>query len=408
MAHYFYLILILSFSLAGDSLFNVAIIWQVLAQGGSAKTLGLFLCLIMVLTFILQETSGRFKNLFQKDPRKAFALVRAIGVICSLIFLLLLWKESIVMLYVAGMVFSVLSFLTMITVEATMGQEVLQGRLRSNKASRILQTAIQISAFLGASIAGFVLSLGGMKGVLVVNATTYASGALFFLLLTHHIEGILNSNQNNEQQISRAQSQTINSFILWSTFIGLAILMVQISAFNFLVPLISLHEKVWTATQFGYIDAAAGLGAFLCTFVMAERGYLSQIWVLSFVGILVGDSLFHFLNNAYLVAIGAFFIGFFANSFRIKLREFMYEVVSNTQEILVWTGRITAMSSLIKALAPLVLAFITFSPSFSFMLCGFLVSAGFMLVEIAYFFVTSRSFKRKVSIDEALTDAPSR
>jgi hypothetical protein len=155
MLQYIYLIIILSFTLAGDSLFSVAIIWRVLEQGGSAKILGLFLCLVMLLTWILQETNVRFKNALQKDPRKSFAFVRIAGVLFSLIFLLMLQKENTVMLYIAGMVFSILSFLTMITVEAIMGQEVLRGRLSSNKASRILQTAIQISAFLGASIAGF-------------------------------------------------------------------------------------------------------------------------------------------------------------------------------------------------------------------------------------------------------------
>ncbi len=387
MLQYLYLIIVLSFTLAGDSLFNVAIIWRVLAQGGSAKTLGLFLCLVTILIFILQEFSGKFKKLLQSNPQRSFTWVRITGVISSLGFLPLLWRENTVMLYLAGMIFAILSFLTMITVEAIMGEEVLHGRLSSNKASRILQTAIQISAFLGASIAGFVLSIGNMKSVLIVNAMTYASGALFFILLSRHIKSKNNIKQSSNDSSNKLFRVT-HTGILWVSLIGLAILTLQISAFNFLVPFISQYEKAWTATEFGYIDAAAGLGAFFCTFVMTERGYLSYIWLFSFIGILIGDCLFRFLNNPYYVAVGVFFLGFFVNAFRIKLREFMYESVSSTNEILLWTGRMTAMNAFIKAVSPLALAFITLKPTQNFMILGFLITLCFILIEVIYFTVS--------------------
>lgn len=42
MVRHLKLIIILAFTLAGDILFGLALIWRVLALDGSAKTLGLF------------------------------------------------------------------------------------------------------------------------------------------------------------------------------------------------------------------------------------------------------------------------------------------------------------------------------------------------------------------------------
>ena len=149
------------------------------------------------------------------------------------------------------------------------------------------------------------------------------------------------------------------------------------------------------------------LDPFLCTFLLSEKGFSSYLWLLSFVVVLVGNSLFHFLSDAYFVAMATFFIGFFVNTYRIKLREFMYEAVSNTQEILLWTGRITAMSSFVKAFAPLMLAFISLAPSFIFMLCGVLISIGFLMIQISYYFVTSQTLKKKLSMRKAISSSAS-
>src|SRR3990167_3595639 len=136
MLRYLSLIITLAITLAGDALFSVAIIWRVLATGGSAKTLAIFLCLVMLVTFILQKMSVRLKKALEKDPRHSFASVRIAGIVLSLLFVPLLWHETTARLYAAGMVFSVISFLSTLTVEAIMGQEVLQKRLTSNQASR--------------------------------------------------------------------------------------------------------------------------------------------------------------------------------------------------------------------------------------------------------------------------------
>jgi hypothetical protein len=110
MLSYIRLILILALTLSGDALFSVAIIWQVLAQGGSPKVLAVFLCLVMSVVFILQKFSTRLRKALEKSPQKSFTWARVAGIGCSILFLPLLWQQSISMLYLSGMVFAIISF----------------------------------------------------------------------------------------------------------------------------------------------------------------------------------------------------------------------------------------------------------------------------------------------------------
>ncbi|MDO8954601.1 MAG: MFS transporter [Gammaproteobacteria bacterium] len=394
MAKYFRLIFILSLTLSGDTLFSVAVIWTVLLRGGSEKSLAFFLCIVTLVAFLIQRLSKRFKQALEKAPGKSFIAIRVAGVICSLGLLVASKHQALWLLYFSGMLFTVISFLSQITVEAIIGQEVLSGRLSSNKASRILQTALQISAFLGAALTGFVLNFGGMAAVLAVNAVTYASGMLIFFTL-RHTAALHADNQKDQKPAHEQLSLNKHRLVLWLSFIGLCFLMLQVSAFNFLVPLIAQHEKAWTATEFGFIDALAGLGAFMCTLLSTERGWKSMLWAMAFLIIPISDAAFHFGSNAYWVAIAAGFIGFFANIFRIKMRELIYDSVSTAKQIMDWAGRITVMSTLLKAGAPLILAFIVLKPSMLFVLVGCVAGGGILIATIL---VVQAFYKPKRSI----------
>lgn len=275
-----------------------------------------------------------------------------------------------------------------------MGQEVLLRRITSNQASRILQTAIQMAAFLGAAMAGFVLNWRGMNGVLLVNVLTYACGSLCFLLLNQVV--IFHQTETLTQSALSKVHHQGNKTILWLALLGLAMLTIQIAGFNLFVPLMAQHEKHWSASQFGVIDAIAGSGAFLSTFILVDKGRIAHLWIVSFVAIFLCDASFYFLNNIYFVSVSAFCLGFFINAFRIKQREMIYDNVSNTHEILEWTGRITAMTAFIKALSPLILSFMVFHPSFNFMLCGLFVGTSILLIEMGFYFQFIKTTKNQL------------
>lgn len=397
MLRYLKLMLVLSITLSGDILFSLALIWRVLALDGSAKMLGIFLCLVTLLTFSLQKMSGSFRRIIEKKPSRSFMWIRGIGVCFSLIFLPLLWHETVWALYLAGMIATVISFLSTITLEAMMAQEVLEKRLSSNKASRILQIATLASSFLGAAMLGAVLGLGNMSAVLFFNMVSYLIGAVFFSLHSSLGNQVIISSEDKMNEFHQKMIHKTNLPVLRLAFFGLTLLITQISAFNFLVPLIAQHEKMWTATQYGFIDAAAEFGGFFATFIMLEKGNFSKIWLLAFAGILVVDVLFFTVNNVYLISIATLFLGFFVSTFRIKQREFIYDAVSNTDEILEWTGRITVMTALIKSLAPLSLAFFVSHPSFDLMVIGIGVGIGMLLVETILYFYTTRHIKLHTS-----------
>ncbi|MBJ8032202.1 MFS transporter, partial [Bacillus cereus group sp. N21] len=68
-------------------------------------------------------------------------------------------------LYIFAGVFSIILFLSTQSLETYMSQMVLSGEIPAGKASNMLQTAIQIGAFGGNAIAGFMMNVGGFNNV---------------------------------------------------------------------------------------------------------------------------------------------------------------------------------------------------------------------------------------------------
>lgn len=396
MVRHLKLIIILAFTLAGDILFGLALIWRVLALDGSAKTLGLFLCVITLVTFALQKSSVGFRRMLEKTPRRSFMWIRGVGVGFSIIFIPLLWHETTWLLYLVGAIATIINFLSILTLEAMMAHEVLEKRISSNKASRILQIAILTSSFLGASLLGTILALGNIVAVLLFCIATYLVGAICFS--TQSDVGIQKISQVQTAKTASNQKMTYgnNLSVLRLAFIGLTLLMTQISAFNFLLPLIAQHEKFWTASQYGFIDAAAELGGFLATIIMFEKGIFSKLWIFAFLGIALVDILFFAVTDIYLISTATLFLGFCVSCFRIKQREYIYDSVSNTEEILEWTGRITAMTAIIKALTPLGLAFFISQPSFDLMIIGIVVGTVMLIVTSVLYFYMNKEFKQQI------------
>lgn len=375
MSRYLKLIATLSLTLSADSLFSAAIIWCVLLAGGTARSLAFFLCIVTLLTFLAKKGSPKIKKYFEVSPQKSFVIIRIIGIVSSTLAIpFSLYFHSLIFLYFSGMIFTVIGFLGLLTSELIIGKAVLENHLTPNKGSRIIQMTQQIAAFFGPIMMGFVLKLGGMTAVFVFMTICYTIGLLVYPIAQRIFYGVI---VNNKKKFSGNPNKNTH-ISLWPIFLGLCFLTTQISAFNFLVPLIAQHEKMWSAVQFGLIDATAGIGAFLCTLISLEKGRKKSLWLISFLIIPLCDFAFHFFDNAYAVALAAPILGFFVNIYWIKAREFMYSSVSCTQDFLDWISRITVMSVFLKAGAPLALTFIVMKPSFLFFLVGIFSGIGML------------------------------
>ncbi|MBY0545341.1 MAG: hypothetical protein K2Q14_07335 [Gammaproteobacteria bacterium] len=382
MKPYFPLISILSFTLSADSLFNASIIWCVLLAGGRAKDLAFFLCVVTLLTFCVKKMSVRLKKVLENAPQKSFIIIRIIGIILSGLFLpISMYTNALWFLYLIGMVFTMLGFLSQLTSETIIGQIVLDGHLSANKGSRMIQMAQQIAAFIGPTILGVTLSLGGMSAVLFFMMIIYSAGTFIKPVIQNTFLNQPLQNRLNTHKETR-KSTLKNKINLWPYFFSLCFLTVQIAAFNFLLPLISQHEKMWTANQFGLIDAMAGVGAFICTLISAESGWKKHLWLITFFIIPLVDFSFYSLDNPYYLSALTIFLGFFLNIYLIKIREIIYKFASSVQDFMDWIGRISVMSVLIRSGAPIVLTSIAIKPSLLFFLVG-------LVVGICILFITN-------------------
>lgn len=192
-------ILFLSITLCGDTILNITLIWSVLEQGGSITHLSIIITIMSLVPILLQKYSFFLKTALKERPLLIFSLARILGIVFLLVFLIqFAGNTNVYGLYLIGGVFSVILFLTNQSLEIYMSQMVLDGKIKSHKASHDLQTAIQIGAFGGSAITGVLLSIGGLPMISTVLMVTLAVGMMAPWLIP-----ILSRSGQAEQNIQK-------------------------------------------------------------------------------------------------------------------------------------------------------------------------------------------------------------
>jgi MFS family permease len=210
-----------------------------------------------------------------------------------------------------------------------------------------LQTAIQIGAFAGNFLGGFILQQTDFKGILITLLVTLFIGSLLPIFV-QDIENIPIINNHKAKDDYRSnKSNNILLLSLLTTAIG--ILTIQISAFNFNVPVIFYDLKNWSSSTFGIVSAFAGLGALLATLIPRFKILDSYIFIL----ILVSNIILSFTISNYMAIVFAFILGFSMNTTRISLRKTMYEHIHNDNESVNWSGKVTGITQISKTIAPI-------------------------------------------------------
>lgn len=132
-----------------------------------------------------------------------FSLARILGIVFLLVFLIqFAGNTNVYGLYLIGGVFSVILFLTNQSLEIYMSQMVLDGKIKSHKASHDLQTAIQIGAFGGSAVTGVLLSIGGLPMISTVLMVTLAVGMMAPWLIP-----ILSRSGQAEQNVQKEKTE---------------------------------------------------------------------------------------------------------------------------------------------------------------------------------------------------------
>jgi MFS family permease len=349
-------ILFLACTLCGEGMLTVTLTWTILDKGGSVTHLGIILALMSILPFLIQKYSKKIRKQITQKPLQVFSIVRFIGIVIVFLSIINFDQLNVLNLYILASLFSIILFLSTQSLETYMSHLVLDGKISASEASNNLQTSIQIGAFGGNALAGFLMNLGGFKFVLY--GLTISLGIGIFLPIVLPLLNINNREQITKSALSKSNDNNSklsnNTRILWLSVTGIAVLTIQLAAFNFLVPVLFYDIYHFDPMHYGLVSSAAGVGALLATLVgKFERFIPIQIFLL----IAVFDIVIGLTKSWYLSMIAAFGLGFAFNRSRITQRTIMFKFLKVKEETSIWASRSTLAFQFTKAFLPLILSF---------------------------------------------------
>jgi biotin carboxylase len=356
MKRNWFAIAILSLSLSADALVLTSLLWVILKQGGTGQAVGIAAFLMALVPFLLQKASRRLNDFLAREPERVFTTVRTAGLISSLACAALPGHPPLATLYVIAGIFALLAFLTNQSFETLLSYRVLEKELSPNLASRILQTSFQIGAFLGGALSGFLIEWGGFRAVAVFLAVIYGFGALTVKTIRSLKDdpGMDRSHPAPSGNKLTSAAADAHSPQVWGGFLMIALVLVNVWAFNVIVPYLSGVERGWTARDYGLIDALAGAGAFIAALVLS--GKLGRLWWLGFLGLAAGDVWLGLTPSVLSAATAAAIVGFFGNCIRVKQRELLFAATANPEQGNRWAANLSMIGFLTRALTPLALA----------------------------------------------------
>lgn len=314
---FYSLLVLLYFS---DMVLLLSNIWNSLKVTSSPIFLGVTLSVGAALPFLLRKLNvikvKKFITVSELYKR------RVIVYLVLLITSLLHYSDSKFGFIITSLSIGYLSLVTLSTLESSNTRLVLDGHISSQKASRAMQTLVQIGSFFGALASGYFLSKVGYNQLITLLCVFDIVVSLCGNLL--YRERTTTAGTNNDEVVAEDDIRLSKKLKYLSIAIGLIGL--HICAFNTLTPILFQNVKDLGADYFGACSGVAGIGAFLAAFVDLKSFRL----LLPAITLTLADIIFTLSTIPLLSVLVCFFIGFSINTIRINLRK---EIIDETTHI---------------------------------------------------------------------------
>lgn len=329
----------------------IVIIWETMKVMKTSLYLGIVLSISSLLVYFFKKFFARRLSI-NKFIIDNFLL--SIFMLIVLIININIEYSLLILIFLTG----ALNFIRLSTFNSENTKLVLDGVIDKTKASKIMQTSVQIGAFSGSFVGSFLIANYDFKLIfyiyLVVNVVLSLS-----LLFTYKISST-DKKEKSEKEESKTQDSSHNEHIKMSGYlISLLLIMgligFHISAFNILVPTIFQFINHWDATSYGMASGIAGVGAFLASLVYANKK--NVVVILSFT-LIIADYILAFIGIEPLSIGIAFIIGFSINFMRIDVSLRLIEISKTKQIADVVSQKSTLFYSLFNGVAPAIVAII--------------------------------------------------
>jgi len=355
---------LLGITQSGDTMLSVILVWTALKAASGTTALGIVLAITSFLPYALQLVFPKIKGLIGQAPEKCFAYARALGLIIAISGLLMPLPLSPAALYTIAGSFALVNFFSQQCLEVSMSNMVLTKRISSSEGSRVLQSGIQLGAFVGGAMGGVLLDAAGLRGVFAYLCGTLLFG--FFIPAVLKALGNGKPETHAQQDVSAGKGQVppLNTFdvsnraILRSAILCIGLATVQLGAFNYLIPIEFMHGKHWQASSFGIVLGAAGVGALVATFPLIASRFQKTLVAIAALGIAISDVMLWRTANVFVAASATFILGYCLNTVRIAQRERIFASINSPIEGATWAGHVTVVTQVTRSFMPLLLAFV--------------------------------------------------
>lgn len=225
-----------------------------------------------------------------------------------------------------------LSLITLSTLETYNAKLALSGYISAQKASRIMQTVVQIGAFWGAALSGYLLEATSSRGVaagvgyngliaaicLFDIVVSFMAGYVIFRDEYSAVGAALAAKEKEPTLTPRVDGLSLELKLLC---VCIGLIGFHICAYNTLTTILFQSVKNFGSEYYGLCSAVAGVGAFLAAFITIPRFE----FILPALMLGVADLVFSTTQAPYLAVVFCFFIGFSMNTMRINARKHMIE-----------------------------------------------------------------------------------
>ncbi|WP_375653516.1 MFS transporter [Bartonella sp. OD88NMGDW] len=313
-----------------DMVLFLSNLWNAYRITSSSVFLGVTMALGTLMPYFLKK-SGLVRI---KASLRLVDLYKRRIIIYSLLLLIALfhYADSPFGFIAVSISIGYLSLITLSTLETYNTKLALSGYISAQKASRIMQTVVQIGAFLGAALSGYLLEATSPRGVAAeIGYNGLIVALCVFDIIISLIAGYIifcdeykatdtTAPATDKKTAPTPQADGLSRELkLLCVCIGL--IGFHICAYNTLATILFQSVKNFGSEYYGLCSAVAGMGAFLAAFIKIPRFE----FILPALMLSVADLVFSTTQSPYLAVVFCFFIGFSMNTMRINARKHTIE-----------------------------------------------------------------------------------
>ncbi|MDV5169709.1 hypothetical protein [Photobacterium rosenbergii] len=297
---------LLAITVLFDMSIQIAMIWKILELTGSTVYMGIIVSIGAFTPYIISNIKRLSGKIYL--TRNIFFL-RLLLFFITLISIMTNSVEITAVIFLIAIISSCNMICAINMFEIKNSSFVRDELIEASNASRILQTTIQIGAFFGALLGGWLLKQYTLNEFFSYILILSGLISLFNLFIPRHQSVAQKVNNQEIPELSQRESFFVP--VLLTVLTGL-----HIGSFNAFVPIFYQLYRDWGPEVLGLASGLAGVGALGAALLPQNKWvYLTSAFL-----IVIGDVGLFLLELPYLSILFCLFIGYAVNSVRISSR----------------------------------------------------------------------------------------